>query len=122
MTVNSTIMNSSYKLNVVNTPRRSSSAMEHYSDIENLRSASRASDAYLSPSSVSRSGTLKKRNSMRQTEGGGLRRKDSTRSVTRPAQNVGGTQLDRDTFNNVYLTPVPTTGSPTDRLVDRFSG
>lgn len=97
--------------------------MEHYSDIENLRSASRASDAYLSPSSVSRSGTLKKKSSMRQNEGNNsLRRKDSTKSVARHGQNVGGTQLDRDTFNNVYFTPVPTNGSPTDRLVDRFSG
>lgn len=60
---------------------------------------------------------------MRQSEGSNsLRRKDSTKSVARRGQNVDGTQLDRDTFNNVYFTPVPTNGSPTDRLVDRFSG
>ena len=59
---------------------------------------------------------------MRQTEGNSLRRKDSTKSMTRRGQNIGGTQLDRDTFNNIYFTPVPTNGSPTDRLVDRFSG
>lgn len=59
---------------------------------------------------------------MRLSGGNSLRRKDSTKSVVRSGQTVGGTQLDRDTFNNVYFTPVPTTGSPTDRLVDRFSG
>ena len=101
-------------------PRRSSSAMEHYSDIDYLRSPSRAGDAYLTPASVSRSGTLKKRGSMRQGGGNnGLRRKESTKSISRG----GGTgNTDRETFNSAFFTPVPTSGLPTDRLVDRFSG
>lgn len=129
----STTMNNSSNNNNLNiptaqtTPRRSSSAMEHYSDLEYLRSPSRASDAYLSPGSVSRSGTLKKRASMRQAGSPGagagaggnssLKRMGSTKSVPR-----AGGGLDRDTFYSAFYTPVPTSGSPTDRLVDRFSG
>ena len=58
---------------------------------------------------------------MRQSGGnGGLRRKESTKSVVR--SGGAGNNADREAFNSAFFTPVPTNGSPTDQLVDRFSG
>ena len=106
--------------------RRSSSAMEHYSDVEVLRSASRAGDPNVTPGvTLSRSGTLRKRNSMHNNNTMSLRRRNSGRSsvqVSAGAVGAKGVDMDRGAFNSVFYTPVPTTGSPTDRLVDRFSG
>ncbi|GME35976.1 hypothetical protein GTA08_BOTSDO06697 [Neofusicoccum parvum] len=84
------------------------------------RSSSRASQRSLG-GTVSRSGTLKKKNSV--SRKGSLKRSGSRRSMR--AGSIKGVPMQDDTtdpnsFNNVFQTPVPTTGTPTDILVNRF--
>ncbi|KAK7701259.1 phosphatidylinositol 4,5-bisphosphate-binding protein [Botryosphaeria dothidea] len=84
------------------------------------RSSSRASQRSLG-GGVSRSGTLKKKSSV--SRKGSLRRSGSRRSIR--AGSIKGVPMQDDTtdpesFNNVFNTPVPTTGTPTDILVNRF--
>ncbi|KAF3004950.1 hypothetical protein E8E13_007636 [Curvularia kusanoi] len=90
------------------------------------RSASRASstvrDSTLNQGSTpSRSGTLKKKGSVKRT--GSLKRSGSRKSLH--AGSIRGVPLDDqehgyDREDSVFYTPVPTKGSPTDVLADRF--
>jgi hypothetical protein len=85
------------------------------------RSASRASTLNQG-AAPSRSGTLKKRNSVKRT--GSLKRSGSRRSMH--AGSIRGVNMDDDTepaagkHNSVFYTPVPTSGSPTEILANRF--
>ncbi|OSS46513.1 hypothetical protein B5807_08398 [Epicoccum nigrum] len=90
------------------------------------RSASRASstvrDSTLNQSSTpSRSGTLKKKGSVKRT--GSLKRSGSRKSLH--AGSIRGVPIDDQEQgygreDSVFYTPVPTKGSPTDVLADRF--
>ena len=74
----------------------------------------------------SRGGTLKKRQSL--SKKASLKRKDSgKRSRTASVRSFAGG--DKDGFlgdqvelHNVFFTPVPTTGNPTEILANRFQG
>ncbi|KAK8162937.1 hypothetical protein IWX90DRAFT_436717 [Phyllosticta citrichinensis] len=86
------------------------------------RSASRASQRSSGAAGgVSRSGTLKKKNSVsRRTS---VRRSGSRRSMHAGSIKGIAVQDDSkspDSFNNVFYTPVPTSGTPTDILANRF--
>ncbi|KAK0650792.1 Phosphatidylinositol 4 [Lasiodiplodia hormozganensis] len=84
------------------------------------RSSSRASQHSLG-GGVSRSGTLKKKNSV--SRKGSLKRSGSRRSIRAGSikgMPMGDETTDPDSFNNVFNTPVPTSGTPTDILVNRF--
>jgi hypothetical protein len=75
------------------------------------------------PSSVSlsRGNTLKKQKSLSRRSS--LRRSSSRRSVR--AGNIGGITYDDTSgvdFRSVYYSPVPTSGSPTEVLANRFQG
>jgi hypothetical protein len=70
-----------------------------------------------------RSGTLKKKGSVRKT--GSLKRSGSRRSFH--AGSIRGVSIEDDDqptskHNSVFYTPVPTSGSPTDVLANRFQG
>ena len=90
------------------------------------RSASRASstvrDSTLNQSTTpSRSGTLKKKGSVKRT--GSLKRSGSRKSLH--AGSIRGVPIDDQEHgygreDSVFYTPVPTKGSPTDVLADRF--
>lgn len=90
------------------------------------RSASRASstlrDSTLNQGSTpSRSGTLKKKGSVKRS--GSLKRSGSRKSMH--AGSIRGVTLDDQEHGygreeSVFYTPVPTKGSPTDILADRF--
>ncbi|KAK7543578.1 hypothetical protein IWX50DRAFT_706101 [Phyllosticta citricarpa] len=88
------------------------------------RSASRASQRSSgAPGGVSRSGTLKKKNSV--TRRTSIKRSGSRRSMH--AGSIKGIAIQDDSkspdsFNNVFHTPVPTSGTPTDILANRFQG
>jgi gas vesicle protein len=79
------------------------------------RSASSASTTV--GGGVSRSNTLKKRSSVRRT--GSLKRSGSRKSL-RAGSIKGFGGLDSDDFNSAFHTPIPTNGSPTEALANRF--
>ncbi|KAF2685799.1 hypothetical protein K458DRAFT_442143 [Lentithecium fluviatile CBS 122367] len=84
------------------------------------RAPSRAS-TFNQGAAPSRSGTLKKRNSVKRT--GSLKRSGSRRSLH--AGSIRGVSIDDDErgssrHNSVFYTPVPTSGSPTEILANRF--
>lgn len=84
------------------------------------RSASRASTT--AGDGVSRSNTLKKRNSL--SRKGSLKRSSSRKSLRAGSikgVNVGEEEQDKD-YNSALHTPIPTHGSPTDVLANRFQG
>lgn len=91
------------------------------------RSASNASTAVpqgqaINQGTPSRSNTLRKKSSMRRTSGavGSLKRSSSRKSLTAGSmKSVGGGNATED-FNSAFHTPVPTHGSPTDILANRF--
>ena len=71
----------------------------------------------------SRSGTLKKKNSLKRKSS--LRRSSSKRSLR--AGSIKGVNLHSDgdqpeDYSSAFFTPIPTSGSPTDILVNRFQG
>ena len=74
----------------------------------------------------SRGGTLKKRQSL--SKKASLKQKDSgKRSRAASVRSLGddykgGFVGDQTELNNAFFTPVPTTGSPTDILANRFQG
>jgi hypothetical protein len=85
--------------------------------------ASRASSTLREGSAPSRSGTLKKKGSLKR--GSSLKRSGSRRSTR--AGSIRGVDLDDnehgyDREESVFYTPVPTKGSPTEVLADRFQG
>jgi hypothetical protein len=88
------------------------------------RSASSASTAVANNNQgiPSRNNTLKKKSSMRRTTGatGSLKRSGSRKSLAAGSiKSVPGGNETED-FNSVFHTPVPTHGSPTDILANRF--
>lgn len=90
------------------------------------RSASRASStlndsSFNQNSTPSRSGTLKKKGSVKRS--GSLKRSGSRKSLH--AGSIRGVTIDDqehgyDREDSVFYTPVPTKGSPTEVLADRF--
>ena len=74
----------------------------------------------------SRGGTLKKRQSL--SKKASLKRKDSgKRSRAASIRSFGGGDPgalpgDQMELNNAFFTPIPTTGSPTEILANRFQG
>lgn len=80
------------------------------------RSASTASTT-VGGSGVSRNNTLKKRTSVRRT--GSLKRSGSRRSMKAGSIKGVNTYDDGD-YNSAFFTPIPTSGSPTEALADRF--
>lgn len=75
----------------------------------------------------SRNNTLKKKSSMRRATGatGSLKRSSSRKSlVAGSIKSVGGRSVgggnETEDFNSAFHTPVPTQGSPTDILANRF--
>ncbi|KAF2219870.1 hypothetical protein BDZ85DRAFT_291369 [Elsinoe ampelina] len=102
----------SYDSNKVN----SSYAMENSGGLS--RSASRASTT--AGDGVSRSNTLKKRNSLSRRSS--LKRSGSRKSLRAGSIKgvvVGEEEQDKD-YNSAFHTPIPTHGSPTDVLANRF--
>ncbi|KAL1303113.1 hypothetical protein AAFC00_006549 [Neodothiora populina] len=89
-----------------------------------MRSTSSASTAYNRDSATpSRSGTLKKKASVSRTRS--LRRSNSRKSMTAGSiKGVGfagdGATSDGEDYNSALYTPIPTSGSPTEILADRF--
>jgi hypothetical protein len=85
------------------------------------RSASRASNLNQGPT-PSRSNTLKKKGSFKRS--GSLKRSGSRRSAY--AGSIRGVSFEDDEkenmHNSVFYTPVPTSGSPTELLANRFQG
>ena len=89
------------------------------------RSTSRASSHTLNQGGVSRTGTLKKKNSLNRKSS--LKRSGSRRSMA--AGSIKGVAVQQEgdlhsptNFNSVFHTPVPTQGTPTDILANRFQG
>lgn len=116
------------------------SRAEHYVDFEGdttrqdsstLRDSSgglHRADSTMSQSHTltpSRGGTLKKRQSLKKKSS--LRRSASGKN-SRPGsiRSFGGEKEvysgDQDELNNAFFTPVPTSGSPTEILANRFQG
>lgn len=85
------------------------------------RSASRASTLNQG-AAPSRSGTLKKKSSVKRSAS--LKRSGSKRSTR--AGSISGVRIDdvesSARHNSVFYTPVPTSGSPTEILANRFQG
>jgi len=86
------------------------------------RSASRASTLNQG-AAPSRGGTLKKKSSVKRS--GSLKRSGSRRSTH--AGSIRGVAIEdpdhpSSKHNNVFYTPVPTSGSPTEILANRFQG
>jgi hypothetical protein len=84
------------------------------------RSASNASTAAYKDTTPSRSGTLKKRASLKRKSS--LGRSGSRRSTIAGSIGGAGTPGARDDYNSALATPIPTHGSPTDVLANRFQG
>jgi len=81
------------------------------------RSISRGSTHVATPS---RSNTLKKKGSVKR--GASVKRSASRKSLRPGSIKGGGVQdgVGGDDFNNVFSTPIPTSGTPTDVLANRF--
>ena len=80
-------------------------------------------DTPLSSAVPSRSGTLKKRNSLSRRNS--LKRSSSRKSLRAGSiKGISSTELNGDTasFNSIFFTPVPTTGTPTEILSNSFQG
>jgi len=74
---------------------------------------------------VSRAGTLRKKDSLRQRSlgGGAALNLGATRHDLQPGTVRGtGDAGDDVDYNSVFFTPVPTTGNPTEVLANRFQG
>lgn len=85
------------------------------------RSASRASQTStaVGGGGVSRNNTLKKRSSVRRTTS--LKRSGSKKSLKAGSlKGFGGGVGDSEDFHSAFFTPVPTSGSPTEVLANRF--
>ncbi|KAL9096456.1 MAG: hypothetical protein Q9165_001453 [Trypethelium subeluteriae] len=78
------------------------------------RSASRASNM----GTPSRSGTLKKKNSVKRASS--IKRSGSRRSMKAGSIKGFGDNAGDNDFNSVFHTPIPTSGTPTDVLANRF--
>nr|OQO15409.1 hypothetical protein B0A51_17136 [Rachicladosporium sp. CCFEE 5018] len=81
------------------------------------RSASTASTAVGRQSTPSRNNTLKKKASVKRM--GSLKRSSSRKSLAGSIKGVGNSADEQD-YNNVFFTPIPTQGSPTEILANRF--
>ena len=102
---------------------RPNSAVSGMQGADINRSASSASTAVAHGQGIpSRNNTLKKKSSMRRTTGttGSLKRSGSRKSLTAGSiKSVPGGN-ETEAFNSAFYTPVPTHGSPTDILANRF--
>ena len=105
------------------TTQQGSSTLGGESSGEMRRAGSTMSQSHtLTPS---RGGTLKKRQSLkkkssiRRSASGRGSRPGSIRSFGDEKEAYGGDQTE---LNNAFFTPVPTTGSPTEILANRFQG
>jgi len=84
------------------------------------RSASSASTAAYRDGTLSRGGTLKKKASVSRKSSIG--RSGSRRSLAAGSIAGVGTPGAHDDYNSALSTPIPTHGSPTDILANRFQG
>lgn len=84
------------------------------------RATSDASTAVLTNVAPSRSGTLKKKSSVSRKSS--LRRSNSRKSMNAGTSKGVGFANDGAEYNSALYTPIPTTGTPTDILADRFQG
>jgi hypothetical protein len=97
---------------------------DDYTDISGPASSQHGDGAIRrssSSASISRSNTLRKQKSLSRRSS--LRRSNSKRSIR--AGSIGGITYDDTTGvdkRSVYYTPIPTSGSPTDILANRFQG
>lgn len=89
----------------------------------------RRSDSAMSnrPLTPSRHGTLKKKQSLRQKNAlarSGSRKGSRPGSIRNVETDPHGHHISmhRDEMNSAFFTPVPTTGSPTEILANRFQG
>lgn len=108
--------------------QRGSSVIDGASPASNMRRANSYSGSITSnvigdgAISLSRGNTLKKKPSLRR--GGSLKRSGSRRSMK--AGSVRSLALqpttDQDEIHSAFYCPVPTSGSPTDVLANRFQG
>jgi hypothetical protein len=98
--------------------RRNSSVVDQDGSARLARANSTSSTAVPS-SAPARSNTLKKRNSIRRTSST-LKRSSSKRSLKAGSlAGFGGVDSDKD-FNSAFSTPIPTQGTPTEILANRF--
>lgn len=68
----------------------------------------------------SRNGTLKRNTSLRKRAS--INRSMSKRSLRAGSMRGYGNDEDDESFNNVFHTPIPTQGNPTEVLANRFNG
>lgn len=105
------------------TSRQNSSTIDGNADGDLFRSNSTVSQSQtLTPS---RGGTLKKKASVSKRASlkrSGSRKASGPGSVRLPSGTESFPSLAGDEINNAFFVPVPTTGNPTDVLVDRFQG
>ena len=95
---------------------------QHAAGINRSASSASTAVAYGQQGVPSRNNTLKKKSSMRRATGatGSIKRSSSRRSVAAGSiRSVAGGNETED-FHSAFHTPVPTQGSPTDVLANRF--
>jgi len=95
---------------------------QHAAGINRSASSASTAVAHGQQGLPSRNNTLKKKSSMRRTTGatGSIKRSSSRRSVAAGSiRSVAGGNETED-FHSAFHTPVPTQGSPTDVLANRF--
>lgn len=93
-----------------------------YEDLDSIADSTdlrRSASAASSAAGISRSNTLSKKGSVKRKTS--LRRSNSRRSIN--AGSIKGVRADGDggDFDSIFYTPVPTQGSPTDILAERFT-
>jgi hypothetical protein len=108
-------------------PQSRLDSSQHHSTLPDGDASFRRSDSVMSQSQTltpSRGGTLKKKNSLKR--GASLKRSSSRRSLA--AGSVKSLQLgDKERYEgsdlySAFFTPVPTKGTPTELLANRFQG
>ena len=108
--------------------QRGSSVIDGASPVSNMRRTNSYSGSIASnvigdgAISLSRGNTLKKKPSLRR--GGSLKRSGSRRSMKAGSVRSLALQAttDQDEIHSAFYCPVPTSGSPTDVLANRFQG
>lgn len=91
-------------------------------DADQDRSTSNATTAVARDGTVSHHNTLKKKGSVRRNPS--LKRSSSRKSL-KGGSVKGATPVDRSgdrEYNSAFFTPIPTTGTPTEILSNRFQG
>ena len=99
-------------------PQRGSSVLDDNNAAAGVnRSASTASTA-VPAQAPSRSNTLKKKGSVRRL--GSLKRSGSRRSLAAGSVKGYGGEVSEHEYNSAFYTPIPTQGTPTEVLANRF--